>query len=91
MPLPIRISDLAAAFIRGLAPKQRADLERFLRWLGSDLEHALGDPRIRVWQEQPDVTPFRFIAFVDLDILYAVEEGTLYVVDVFPLGSRPVP
>jgi len=71
------------------APKRRRP-KRFVSWLAGGLERALGDARIRVWEDEPGVEPFRIVSFLSWDVVYLVENGVLIVADVIPIGSKPV-
>ncbi|HEX9815882.1 MAG TPA: hypothetical protein VGB18_02785 [Candidatus Thermoplasmatota archaeon] len=50
----------------------------------------MGDARIRVWEDEPGVEPFRIVSFLSWDVVYLVENGVLIVADVIPIGSKPV-
>lgn len=69
---------------------QRRRLKAFVSWLATGLERALGDARIRVWEDEPGAEPFRLISFLGWDIVYLVEDGVLIVADVIPIGSKPL-
>ena len=90
MALIVLWSQRAAQAVREFSPSDKRRLKAFVAWLGAGLARALGDARIRVWEDEPGMEPFRIISFVSWDIVYLVEGNTLVVADVIPLGSRPV-